>query len=219
MAGQTIDMTSALTALARMMGKRNLPQGDNSDWEDYVQEAFNYAWRYYKWDWSIRIAVIDFTTDPYLPEDFDIGGYREAMPDQSNVYSEVTVQDYARLPVGLQKFAIEFDPTVNRYKILQNSGLESMTFVYQVAPPDLNAKDGSGNYLPVVFPSSMAIGVGASIWAKNGENPTRADVSQEWDMFHKELNRHVGRMTNNVKRPLNLNLQDSYGTYTGDTRY
>ena len=65
----------------------------------------------------------------------------------------------------------------------------------------------------------MTIGIGASIYAKQGENPTRADISQEWDEFHKELNRHVGRVSKNVRRSLNVNLQDDYGTYTGDTRY
>ena len=215
----TIDMTSVLTALSRMMGKRTLPQGDLTDWEDYAQTAFDYAWRYYKWDWSLRYVNVDLTNDPYIPADFDIGGYREAMPNQSNIYTEVTLQDYARLPAGLQKFALQFDPLTSRYQVLTNSGLTSMDFVYQTAPPSLNDKDVSGSYIPAVFPSAMTIGMGASIYAKQGENPTRADISQEWDLFHKELNRHVGRVSQNVKRSLNLNLQDDYGTYTGDTRY
>lgn len=215
----TIDMTSSLTALSRMMGKRTLPQGDLTDWEFYVQTALDYAWRYYKWDWSMRYVTVDMTNDPYMPADFDIGGFREVMPNQSNIYTEVTLEDYARLPAGLQKYALQFDPVLNRYKILSNNGLASFDIVYQVAPPTLANKDAGGAYIPVVFPSAMAIGIGASIWAKQGENPTRADISQEWDLFHKELNRHVGRMTTNVKRSLNLNLQDDYGTYTGDTRY
>ena len=53
----TITKGSALLALARMMGKRKLPQGDNADWESYVQAAFDYAWRYYKWGWSLRSAA------------------------------------------------------------------------------------------------------------------------------------------------------------------
>lgn len=215
----TIDMTSAMTALSRMMGKRTLPQGDLTDWQDYVQTAFDYAWRYYQWDWSLRYVTVDLASDPYLPEDFDIGGYREAMPDQSNVYTEVTLQDYTRLPAGLQKYALQFDPTLNRYKVLQNSGLSTLDFVYQIAPPNLSDKDTNGVYVPAIFPSAMTIGIGASIWAKQGENPTRADISQEWDEFHKELNRHVGRVSKNVRRQLNINLQDDYGTYTGDTRY
>lgn len=213
-----IDETACLTALSRMMGKRSLPQGDLSDWQSYVQTAFDYAWRYYKWDWSLRYATVTFATDSRLPADFDIGGYREVIPSQAGDIAEVSMLDYGRLPSGLRAFTLQFDPTTNRYTVLTNSGWTSMNFVYQVAPPNLLNKDTNGAYIPVPFPSAMTIGIGASIYAKQGENPTQADVKQEWDQFHHELNRHVGRVSANVRRNLNLNLQDAYGTFTGDVR-
>lgn len=216
----TINQTKVLTALSRMMGSRTLPQGDLTDWKDYCQTAFNYAWRYYKWDWSLRYATVDLSTDPYLPADFDIGGYRQAIGTVDGDIVELTLLDYARRSTGQRVFALQYDTTVDRYKVLTTSGLTSIDFVYQVAPPNLADVDATTNQvINVPFPSAMTIGIGASIYAKQGENPTRADIDQEWDEFHAELDRHVGRVNTNIVRNTNLNLQDYYGTYTGDTRY
>lgn len=213
-----IDETAVITNLSRLMGKRTLPQGDLSDWESYCQTAFDYCWRYYKWDWSLRTATVTFGSSIQMPADFDIGGYREAIPDSTGFIAETTLSDYSRLPSGLRNFALQYNATANRYEVLTKSGLSSMNFIYQVKPPTLVSKDGNGNYIPVPFPSAMTVAMVAAIYAKQGENPTRADVKQEWDIAHHELNRHVGRVSANVKRPLNLNLQDEAGTYTGDTR-
>ena len=73
----TINKTKVLTSLARMMGKRMLPQGVTDDWVEYIQTAFNYSWRYYKWGWSMRMASLDMTNPNLilLPGDFDIEGY------------------------------------------------------------------------------------------------------------------------------------------------
>ena len=207
----TITKGSALLALARMMGKRKLPQGDNADWESYVQAAFDYAWRYYKWGWSLRSAVIDMATSPYLPDDFDLDGYREAVPNGNGQVSEMTLVEWYTSGMYSNTYAIEWDDTVKKYKIHAGSGLSSLTVIYQVAPPTLG--DTAVN-----FPSDMTIGIGASIYAKQGENPLKADVQQEWDEFHAELRRHVAHSENNKPRRQSVNLQDYYGTYTGDTR-
>lgn len=205
-----ITQTTALTALSRMMGKRKLPQGDLSDWKDYVQTAFDYAWRYYQWDWSIRLVTVDLATDPYLPADFDIAGYRMAVPTADGDITELNFLDYSRQGTGYRTFALQYDSTLKRYKVLTKSGLSTIDFIYQVAPPTLS------NETEVEFPSSMTIGIGASIYAKQGENPTRADITQEWDEFHAELDRHTSRSDRNMPRNTNMNLQDSKGTYTGD---
>lgn len=199
-----------------MMGKRQLPQGDLSDWEDYAQSAFDYAWRYYRWDWSLRRATVDLANDPYLPEDFDIGGYRKALGDTTGDITELKLEDYTRLSSGQRVFTLEYDSALNRYKVTTNSGLTTMDFLYQVTPPTLSDKDDTTQQvIPVPFPSAMTIAIGASVYSKQGENPTRADISQEWDEWHAELDRHVGRMENNKSAPTNLNLQDQFGTYTG----
>lgn len=217
--GMFIDQTKALTALARMMGKRVLPQGNNDDWKDYVQTAFNYAWRYYEWDWSLRYVTVDMDADPYLPADFDIGGYRQAMPNIDGEIMELRLVEFARMPNGTRNYALQWDDTVKRYKILTKTSMPTIDFVYQITPPDLAAKDDEGDLIQVPFPSSMTIGIGAAIYAKQGENPTRAEISQEWDEFHAELDRHVGRVDGHAPQATNKNLQDLYDTYTGDTRY
>lgn len=206
-----INQTSAVLALSRMMGKRIVPTGDNLDWKDYVQTAFDYAWRYFPWDWSLRTAVVDMDTDPYLPADFDLGGYREAVGGVDTQWQELNQVDFAR-NTGGYFFRLEYDTAVNRYKVYTNSGSSTITFVYQVTPPTLEED------VDVPFPSAMTIGIGASIYAKQGENPTRANIDQEWDEFHHELDRHVGRVQQNVPRAQNRNLQDYHGTYTGDVR-
>jgi hypothetical protein len=207
----SFNQTEALLSLSRMMGSRVLPQGENLDWKDYVQAAFDYAWRYHKWDWSLRIATVNMTTDPYLPVDFDLGGYRQAMSDQNGELTEVKLIDYART-TATNVFALQYDPAKKQYKVLTRSTSGTIDFIYQITPPTLSAD------VKVDFPAVMPIGIGASIYAKQGENPTRAEVSQEWDMFHAELNRLVARVDKNQPRNTNLNLQDAYGTYTGDTR-
>lgn len=204
-----IDQTKVLTALSRMMGKRKLPQGDLSDWKDYCQTAFDYAWRYYQWDWSMKLVTVDLGTDPYLPTDFDIGGYRQAVPTADGDITELKLTDYSRQGNGFRTFALQYDDTMGRYKVLTKSGLSTIDFLYQVAPPTLGATE-------VPFPSAMTIGIGAAIYAKQGENPTRADITQEWDEFHAELDRHTSRSDVNTPRNTNMNLQDSKGTYTGD---
>jgi hypothetical protein len=211
---QTITQTQTLLALSRMMGKRSIPtNADNADWIDYCQTAFDYAWRYYKWDWSLRTVTVDLVNDPYLPEDFDIGGYRQATPTTDGEIKEVSLYDYARLPSGLRNFALQWDNTEGKYEVLSASGLDTISFTYQITPPTLD------DDTPVPFPSAMTIGIGASIYAKQGENSTKADITQEWDEFHAELDRHVGRVDKAVPRLLNQNLQDEYNTYTGDARY
>lgn len=204
----TISKTSALLALARMMGKRTIPQGVTSDWEDYIQFAFDYAWRYYKWSFSLKSASVATV----MPDDFDIDGYRFAIPNANGNVTEMSLIDFKTSGQNMNSFALEWDMTAGRYNILLGSqAAGGITIVYQVAPPTLSETG-------VPFPSAMTIGIGASIYAKQGENPTRADITQEWDEFHKELDRHVAHAERNKPRQYNINIQDFNGTYTGDVR-
>lgn len=207
-----ITQEDVLKNIARLMGMTIIPQGDLSDWEDYAQEAFNYAWRYYKWDWSVKVATVDLSNSPYLPSDFDPGGYREAVGTPDGAYTEVNLMDFARSHADTRVFSLEYDEVGSRYKVnTRSSGVPTMDFVYQTAPPKLGD-------VPVMFPSALIIAIGATIWAKQADNPTRADISQEWDEFHAELDRHTGRMEVNKVQGQARNLYDVQGTYFGDTR-
>ena len=82
-----------------------------------------------------------------------------------------------------------------------------VTLTYQTVPPDISAG-------AIPFPSSMVVAIGCTVLAKQGENPTRADVQQEWDMWHSRLDRLVGQAESNVvRRPQNYHSRA--GTFTG----
>lgn len=126
-------------------------------------------------------------SDGVLPADFDLDGFY-SVAGTYNVIWDTTLQK------------LRFDPAV-----------ELTDFTYQMAPPTLGT-DLAGS---APFPSAQVVAMGAVIYAKQAENPTRADVSQEWDMFHAELDRLVGRATaNQPRRP--VNYLDRAGSFTGD---
>lgn len=183
MATNLINQVTVMNSLHNLMGYRNSPGGTDDDFKRYIQESFDYCWRYYRWRWALKTGAT--TDDGVLPDDFDLDGY------YSNAASANVIWDS-----DLQK--LRFDPAI-----------AVPAFTYQMAPPTL----GTDSYVP--FPSSQVVALGASIYAKMGANPTRAEVQQEWDMFHAELDRLVGRADRNQpRRP--QNYHDVMGTFTGD---
>lgn len=201
----TVNQVTVLTALNNLMGRRVLPGGNQDDLKRYCQYAFDYAWRYYKWGFSLANASVvdDGSGNFYLPDDFDIDGYRFI---QGGV-TEVTIEEIASSNASNQ-VAIVYDAAAGKYK---TSPGVALTLTYQVTPPTLV------DNVDVPFPSAMTIAIGASIYAKQAENPTRADISQEWDEFHSELDRHVSRSFNNTPRRQIRNYHDKMGSYTGYT--
>ena len=75
----TVNQITVLTALNNLMGRRVLPGGTQDDLKRYCQYAFDYAWRYYKWGFSLQKATLvdDGNGNVYLPADFDLEGYRK----------------------------------------------------------------------------------------------------------------------------------------------
>jgi hypothetical protein len=180
-----INQADVLTVLHNLMGHRVAPGGTDDDLKRFVQESFNYAWRYYKWRWTMRTGST--LVDGVLPADFDLDGYY-SVADTYNVIWDTSTQE------------LRFDPAV-----------AVTDFTYQIAPPTLGT-DAAGS---APFPSARVIALGAFVYAKKAENPTRADVQQEWDMFHSELDRLVGRATaHQPRRP--VHYLDVAGTYVGD---
>lgn len=182
--GFTINQVDVLNVLHNQMGHRVNPGGTDEDLKRYVQEAFNYCWRYYRWLWSLKTFTT--ATDGILPEDFDPLGF----------YSVADT------------YGITWDSATSRF-ILDPVAAEELT--YQILPPTLGTdEDGSAP-----FPSALVVAEGAVIFAKLGENPTRADISQEWDLFHSMLDRLVGRAdAHKYRTPQNVHSRA--GTHTGD---
>ena len=183
--GYLINQQEVLNFLHNQMGKRIPPGGTDDDLKRYIQAAFDYAWRYYRWPWALKTD--DTEADGTLPTDFDLDGWY----DLKDTYPVI------------------WDSATSKLKL--DGVSEATEVVYQMAPPTLGT-DAAGS---APFPSVAAIAEGALIFAKLGENPTRADVQQEWDMFHSLLDRLAARSDNNVShRP--RNYHDVAGTYTGD---
>lgn len=179
-----INQVDVMNVLHNQMGHRVNPGGTDDDLKRYVQESFNYCWRYYRWGWAMKTATT--LANGVLPDDFDLDGYYSLADTHGVTWDSVTGKLLLD-PIGIQ------------------------TVTYQMAPPTLGT-DASGS---APFPSALTVAEGALIFAKLGENPTRADIQQEWDLFHSLLDRHVGHSDRNrVRRP--RNYHDVAGTYTGD---
>lgn len=186
-----------MNSLHNLMGHRVAPGGTSEDLERFVQSSFDYCWRYYPWTFSLKKATI--LDDGILPTDMDIEGYRKF-----DGITEVSLEDTL---TGTTGSAITWDGTQ-----LILDPISAGTIVYQITPPTLTVD------VNVPFPSSQVVAVGATVYAKQAENPTRADVQQEWDMFHSELDRLVGWAGNNrqgTRTP--RNRHSVTGTHTGQT--
>lgn len=199
-----INQVDVLKALNNLMGRRVLPGGEDADLKRYCQTAFDYSWRYYKWSFSMTSAtLVDDDGDFFLPTDFDLDGYRKFIG-----LTEVTGEEILT-STSSTVVALEWDVDAKRYKLNPGSAAQ---LIYQRTPPTLGT-DTAGSH---PFPSAMTVAMGASIYAKSAENPTRADVQQEWDMFHAELDRHAGRADATKPRSRARNFHDKMGTFPGD---
>lgn len=194
-----INQNDVMNALHNLMGHRTNPGGTDEDFKRYIQDSFDYCWRYYRWGFSLKKAsvTIDVDDKALLPEDFDYDGYR-----QFDGFTEVGLGD--TLTSGGS--AVVWDDETNRYML---EPAIATTVVYQTAPPTLSPDT------KVPFPSAMTVAIGATVLAKQGANPTRADIQQEWDMWHSRLDRLVARSDNTrPRRP--TSYHDMMGSYVGN---
>lgn len=199
----TINQVDVLNSLHNLMGHRVNPGGEDSDYKRYIQDSFNYCWRYYKWGFSLKKAdvTVDGDGNAYLPADFDFEGYRVF-----NGVTEVNLED--TLGTSTSGSAVVWDSTAGKYKL---DPAVACSVVYQYQPPTLGT-DASGS---APFPSALCVAVGATVLAKRAENPTRADIQQEWDEWHSRLDRLVGR-ADNAKPRSPKSYHDKMGTYVGN---
>lgn len=191
----TITQDDVLNALHNLMGHRVNPSGTDDDYKRYIQDSFDYCWRYYKWTFSLKTATV--ADDGILPTDFDHEGFRE--------FDGVTEIDLQDTVAGTSGSAIIWDTDEGRYKL---EPAVATTVTYQYQPPTLGTT-------PVPFLSAMVVAEGATVLAKEAANPTRADIQQEWDQLHSKLDRLAGRAYNNRRRRPR-NFHDVAGTFTGD---
>lgn len=206
----TIKKADVLAVLNNLMGRRTSPGGDNSDLERYCQIAFDYAWRYYTWSFSLRPATITFASDAHMPADFDLDGYHRILATPGNEWAYLPVEEYYDTPTGNRTYTLVWDSVVSKYTFVTSFSVATVDIIYQVTPPVLD------DVTPQPFPSASSIAMGAAVWAKQGENPTRADISQELDLWELELDMHTGRAEKHKPRQSARSRQEVAGTYTGD---
>lgn len=193
-----------LEATANLLGKTSLPNGELSDWERFAQDALDYCWRYHTWQWVLRkgnLVDVESAGKAFLPEDADYFGYLQV--DGSVVQSI--------LDTGTSPY-LQFDTTASRYEVV--NGSIGADIVYSVEPPELTES------AKILFPSAITVAIGATVLAKQGENPNKADISQEWDSFHVALDKHVAVHERNAVRlpgkSVNRQTRQSVsGTHTG----
>lgn len=179
-----INQVDVMNRLHNLMGHRVNPGGTDEDLKRWVQDGFDYCWRYYKWGWAMK--TVTTLADGVLPDDFDLDGYYSVADTYGVTWDSATGK-------------LILDPVV------------ATSLTYQMAPPTLGT-NAAGS---APFPSARVVAMAALIYAKMSENPTRADIQQEWDLLHSELDRLVGHSDRNrVRRPQNyLSVR---GTYTGN---
>lgn len=196
-----INQNDVLNVLHNLLGHRVNPGGTDDDLKRFVQEAYNYAWRYHKWKFSLKTGAI--ANDGLCPADMDYEGYRE--------FDGLTEGDLADTVSGTGSVALQLDTATGRYQLVP---AQATTVTYQYTPPTMGSgADMASGAVP--FPSARVIAIGAFVYAKKAENPTRADVKQEWDLFKSELDTLVAR-SYNAQRGRPVHYLDAAGTYTGD---
>lgn len=205
-----ITQTDVLAILNNLMGRRQSPGGDTSDLERYCQIAFDYAWRYYPWSFSLQRATITFASDIHMPADFDLDGFHEILATPGNEWTYLEIAEYYDTNTGDRTYTLIYDSITNTYQFVTSFSVASVDIIYQTTPPTLDPTAG------VPFPSAASVAMGAAVWAKQGENPTRADITQELDLFEAELDMHTGRAENHKPRQRARSRQEVAGTYTGD---
>lgn len=196
-----------LEATANLLGKTSLPNGELSDWERFAQDSLDYCWRYHTWQWTLKrnqLVDIDSAGKAYLPEDADYFGYLQV---DGSVLQSI-------LDTGTNPY-LEFDSGVSRYELV--NGTIGGDIVYATEPPELTED------VKIPFPSAVTVAIGATVLAKQGENPNKADISQEWDSFHVALDKHVAVHEKNMPRlpgrSVNRQTRQSVnGTFTGQVR-
>ena len=172
-----------MQATANLLGKTSLPNGELSDWERFAQASLDYCWRYHTWLWTLRKAqTVDDSGVIVVPADADYYGFMNI--------EGTTLQDI--FDGGTNPY-LQFNASRGKYEII--GGAAGVNVTYSVEPPDLSKEN-----VAIPFPSAVTIAIGATILAKQGENPNKADISQEWDSFHVELDKHVANQERNAPR-------------------
>ena len=137
-----IKKSDIMEALANLLGKTSIPNGDLSDWERFAQASLDYCWRYHTWLWTLRkaqtLADQDNAAIILMPSDIDYYGFVQV--------AGTTLQDI--LDTGNNPY-LQFNTSRGRYEIV--GGAANTDVVYAVEPPELTED------VEIPFPSDRTV--------------------------------------------------------------
>ena len=212
---QFITIKDARLAIAQLSGRRVIPSGSLDNWDINIQWAFDHAWRYYKWSWTVATDTLQAGSDniAYLPKNFDYGSWTKIAGMEKFEIDDVDVTTDPLDGVSdNSKYIILFDDEEDQYYVKGN--VDGKNLFYQKQPPKIDFSDESN---PIKFVSSMVLGMGAVINIKKGDNPNRYSASPDWDAFHVELDLLVSEQNRNRGGRLGRNLYEINNWRTGAT--
>lgn len=198
--------------VAQYLGLGTFPSGNATAYDSSLQSAIDYCWRFTDWAFTIKRDV-ELTPDEndkiYMPEDFDILGWRKFkfVPEYNTKDAVEFEEERHMTPEGVY---LEYDSSNNRYQVKGDTTAVT-TVSYQVLPEKISTG-------AIHFIAHQPIVMAASIYQKMKEHPNSADVRQEWNMLDMLLAQMASKNNRNTPLHRPKDRYDKFGTYTGDVR-
>lgn len=197
--------------VAQYLGLGTFPAGNNEAFDSSLQSAIDYCWRFTDWAFTIvrDVEPTELLGTMYMPEDFDIVGWRQFKGIKEYNTKDATIYEEERHQ-PIDGVYLEYDNDTNRFCI-KGAVNKVSTISYQVTPPKIS----SG---AIHFISHQPIVMCAAIYQKMKDHPSTNDVRQEWNMLDSLLAQLASK--NNKNTPLHKpkDRYELYNTHTGDVR-
>lgn len=199
---QTANIETLRQGVAEYMGTATMPLGNQKAYDKSIKAGIDYCWRYSTWAFAVKrdkaldVVGTGATAKYYMPNDFDILGWRDlGVEEYSTTDGDTTGGVYLLYDDGAAKFRVV-------------GGTANMKVAYQVKPPELNTV--------MMFPSLDPLYQAGAIYAKQKDMPNSAEVTQMWDILHTQLDQLSGQAYFNTPHHKPRNRYEKFGTYVGD---
>ena len=202
---QTATIETLRQGVAEYMGTATMPLGNQKAYDNSIKAGLDYCWRYATWAFAVKrdkaldVITTDGVTKYYMPNDFDILGWRDLGEEE---YS-TTDGDVSTRGVYLL-----YDDGISKFQVI--GGTADMRVSYQTKPPELNAV--------ITFPALDPLYQAGAIYAKQKDMPNSAEVTQMWDILHTQLDQLSGQAYFNTPHHKPRNRYEAFGTFIGDTK-
>lgn len=208
---QTANIETLRKGVAEYMGTATMPLGNQKAYDNSIKAGLDYCWRYATWAFAVKRDVpltavtVAGVTSYYMPNDFDILGWRDLGVEEYSTTDGETPEQYGYPVSGVY---LMYDEGQSKFKVV--GGNANMRVAYQVKPPELNAV--------ITFPALDPLFQAGAIYAKQKDMPNSAEVTQMWDILHTQLDQLAGQAYFNTPHHKPRNRYEKFGTFIGDTR-